>query len=294
MREGGFIHEAEALPPVVPPRRSAAAGAAAQLQHPSLQQQNQAREREQQLLLLQQQQQSSSSICPLCSSPDPWVAAFNSCCSRCCPANEQLISKKTAKELYLLTDGDLKGLGSLLRANPHGATLAPMRLFLESQVRAVAAGRHGIESAGAGASRGSSRQQRVHYDEEEQGEDEREDFGDGGFLRPPSRNSNSLDARLEAARLERLEKRLSSRAAKRSAEASRGANAEAKLARARAKVEERSRLELDEGQRVAKKRRKKEKVEVEKERGKKKKKGDESESDESDDEEEEGVEVETI
>lgn len=209
---------------------------------------------------MQQQQQQSSARCPRCGAPDPWVSAFDSC-SRCCPASEQLISKKTAKELYLLTDGDLRGLGSLLRANPHGATLAPMRLFLESQVRAVAAQRHGVSVAGTTSSSSSSRrrqqqQQRDYeeYDDDEGIDDRAGEEEEGGFIKPSG--NSTLEARLEAARLERLERRLSTRAAKRAADASRDANAAAKLASARAAVEERSRLELDEGQRVAKKKRK--------------------------------------
>ena len=202
-RDGGFLPE-EALPP--PPRRQ---HASAQLQQPSLQQQQQRREREQLLLQQQQQQQQQQSMtCPRCSAPDPWVAAFDSC-SRCCPPREQqLISKKTAKELYLLTDGDLKGLGSLLRANPHGATLAPMRLFLESQVKAVAAERHGVSVAGSGGGAGgaSTSGRSGHHNDDE--EEEYDDFGeedlDGGFLKPPQKPKDALEARLEAARLERL------------------------------------------------------------------------------------------
>ena len=250
--------------------------------------------------------------CPRCSAPDPWVAAFDSC-SRCCPPREQqLISKKTAKELYLLTDGDLKGLGSLLRANPHGATLAPMRLFLESQVKAVAAERHGVSVAGSGGGAGgaSTSGRSGHHNDDE--EEEYDDFGeedlDGGFLKPPQKPKDALEARLEAARLERLERRLSTRAARRAADASREATAAAKLARARAAVEERSRLELDEGQKKKKKSRREEEKDKKRKRKKGKKGGDdESESsgeeessdddgkdDDDDDDGDTGVEVETI
>lgn len=40
----------------------------------------------------------------------------------------------TAKELYVVTDGDLKKLGSLSKSNPHKKDWSQMRLFLESQV----------------------------------------------------------------------------------------------------------------------------------------------------------------
>ena len=51
--------------------------------------------------------------------------------------------QRTAKDLYLVTDRDLARLGFVERKNPHGAGWAPMRLFLEAQVAAAAATRHG-------------------------------------------------------------------------------------------------------------------------------------------------------
>ena len=55
-----------------------------------------------------------------------------------------LSHQSTAKELYLVTDRDLARLGSVTRRNPHGGgSFAPMRLYLESQVKAASSARHG-------------------------------------------------------------------------------------------------------------------------------------------------------
>ena len=42
--------------------------------------------------------------------------------------------QSTAKQLYLLTDGDLKKLGSVQKENPHKKEWNPMRLYMQSQV----------------------------------------------------------------------------------------------------------------------------------------------------------------
>ena len=42
--------------------------------------------------------------------------------------------QSTAKQLYLLTDGDLKKVGSIQKENPHKKEWNPMRLYMQSQV----------------------------------------------------------------------------------------------------------------------------------------------------------------
>ena len=44
--------------------------------------------------------------------------------------------QSTAKELYLLTDGDLKKLGSIAKINPHKKEWNAMRLYMQSQAGA--------------------------------------------------------------------------------------------------------------------------------------------------------------
>ena len=49
----------------------------------------------------------------------------------------------TAKQQYLLTDGDLRPLGSLERKNPRKKDWNPMKLYMESQVKDVAYAKYG-------------------------------------------------------------------------------------------------------------------------------------------------------
>lgn len=44
-------------------------------------------------------------------------------------------AQSTAKELYLVTDTDLKKLGHLSRSNPHHKDWAPLTLYMQSQAR---------------------------------------------------------------------------------------------------------------------------------------------------------------
>ena len=44
------------------------------------------------------------------------------------------VMQSSAKENYLLTDGDLKKLGSITRNNPRKKDWSAMRLYLQSQV----------------------------------------------------------------------------------------------------------------------------------------------------------------
>lgn len=44
--------------------------------------------------------------------------------------------QSSAKENYMLTDGDLRKLGSISRANPRKKDWSAMRLYLQSQVNA--------------------------------------------------------------------------------------------------------------------------------------------------------------
>eukprot|EP00873_Tetraselmis_striata_P007281 jgi/Tetstr1/427545/TSEL_017671.t1 len=58
-------------------------------------------------------------------------------------AADELLPKGKAKQLYLLNDADIAHLGSIKRENPHKAAWNSMRLYLLSQVEAVAAAKHG-------------------------------------------------------------------------------------------------------------------------------------------------------
>lgn len=53
------------------------------------------------------------------------------------------VLQSTAKQQYLLTDGDLKDLGYIERKNPRKNDWHPMRLYMESQVRDVAYTKYG-------------------------------------------------------------------------------------------------------------------------------------------------------
>jgi len=57
---------------------------------------------------------------PLSTTDAEWAAAFGLALCPACKAADHLVSRKTAKELYLVTDADLSRLGRLSRANPHG------------------------------------------------------------------------------------------------------------------------------------------------------------------------------
>lgn len=89
-----------------------------------------------------------------------WFQTFGVVLCNGCKAREELITKvppavscdskhakarpierattlqSTAKELYLLTDKDLKKLGSIAKANPHKKDWNAMRLYMQSQAGA--------------------------------------------------------------------------------------------------------------------------------------------------------------
>lgn len=46
-------------------------------------------------------------------------------------------AQSTAKELYLVTDTNLKKLGHLTRSNPHHKDWAPLTLYMQSQARRI-------------------------------------------------------------------------------------------------------------------------------------------------------------
>ena len=46
----------------------------------------------------------------------------------------RICMQSAAKEIYMLTEGDLKKLGSITRANPHKKDWSAMRLYMQSQV----------------------------------------------------------------------------------------------------------------------------------------------------------------
>ncbi|KAK9831261.1 hypothetical protein WJX74_009799 [Apatococcus lobatus] len=56
---------------------------------------------------------------------------------------ESLISKGTAKQEWLLTDGDMRKLGSITKENPHKKEWSAMRLYLLSQVEKRSMEKHG-------------------------------------------------------------------------------------------------------------------------------------------------------
>lgn len=51
--------------------------------------------------------------------------------------------QSSAKQQYLLTDGDLKSLGYIEKKNPRKKDWHPMRLYMESQVRDVSYKKYG-------------------------------------------------------------------------------------------------------------------------------------------------------
>jgi hypothetical protein len=58
--------------------------------------------------------------CPSTMFDSDWLATFGIALCPACKSADHLISRKTAKDLYLVTDTDLARLGSASRANPHG------------------------------------------------------------------------------------------------------------------------------------------------------------------------------
>ncbi|BDA43285.1 probable DNA repair protein rad14 [Coccomyxa sp. Obi] len=69
--------------------------------------------------------------------------AFKVLVCNSCKTQYDLISKGNAKSLYLLTDTDLKRLGSITKSNPQKKNWSPMRLYLLSQVEEAAHKKHG-------------------------------------------------------------------------------------------------------------------------------------------------------
>ncbi|GBF90282.1 hypothetical protein Rsub_02388 [Raphidocelis subcapitata] len=72
-----------------------------------------------------------------------WLAAFGLALCGDCRRADGLISKSKAKSLYLLSDADLRPLGSLEKANPQNKNWNAMRMYLASQVRGAAVKKHG-------------------------------------------------------------------------------------------------------------------------------------------------------
>lgn len=119
--------------------------------------------------------------CSKCSSlsySDEFFKAFGVLVCNQCRKGERLVSKSAAKMQFQITDGDMARLGSVRRANPHRKDWQPMRLYLESQVRAVAHAKHGGEEgveARARAVLDAKLQGRIRRREEERGRKEREE-----------------------------------------------------------------------------------------------------------------------
>lgn len=82
-------------------------------------------------------------VCGNLSFSQEWYKAFGVVFCNGCKAQEELIPKSTAKQLYLLTDGDLKKLGSVQKENPHKKEWNPMRLYMQSQVEEASYKKYG-------------------------------------------------------------------------------------------------------------------------------------------------------
>lgn len=82
-------------------------------------------------------------VCGNLSFSQEWYKAFGVVLCNGCKAQEELIPKSTAKQLYLLTDGDLKKLGSVQKENPHKKEWNPMRLYMQSQVEEASYKKYG-------------------------------------------------------------------------------------------------------------------------------------------------------
>ncbi|KAK9844150.1 hypothetical protein WJX81_006135 [Elliptochloris bilobata] len=63
--------------------------------------------------------------------------------SVCTRIAKRLVETSTAKELYLITDNDLRKLGCLARINPQHKEWAPLKLYMQSQVEVAAFAKHG-------------------------------------------------------------------------------------------------------------------------------------------------------
>ncbi|GAX75983.1 hypothetical protein CEUSTIGMA_g3426.t1 [Chlamydomonas eustigma] len=72
-----------------------------------------------------------------------WYEAFGVLICESCKNHEQLISKGQAKQVFLLTENDLKRLGTLSKVNPQHKSWRPMQLYLQSQVEEIAQRKHG-------------------------------------------------------------------------------------------------------------------------------------------------------
>jgi len=72
-----------------------------------------------------------------------WYTAFGVMLCAQCKRETPLISKATAKTLYLLSDADLQQLGFLTRSNPQHKNWSAMKMYLTEQVEEVAIKKHG-------------------------------------------------------------------------------------------------------------------------------------------------------
>lgn len=72
-----------------------------------------------------------------------WYSTFGVALCEQCKRAEKLVSKANAKAIYLLTDLDLKKLGTLKKPNPQNRNWQPMQLYLQSQVEEIAEKKHG-------------------------------------------------------------------------------------------------------------------------------------------------------
>jgi len=76
-----------------------------------------------------------------------WYEAFGVFICESCKKYEQLISKGQAKQIFLLTENDLKRLGALSKSNPQHKSWRPMQLYLQSQVEEIAHRKYGSVEA---------------------------------------------------------------------------------------------------------------------------------------------------
>ncbi|GAB5363081.1 hypothetical protein AAMO2058_000852800 [Amorphochlora amoebiformis] len=96
---------------------------------------------------------SSESLCSKCQGPrinSDWKESFGvSICNSCKYGNPRydLVTKSKAKQHYLLTEGELSGLGTISKPNPHKSTWAPMKLYLKEQVVKISRRKYENEEA---------------------------------------------------------------------------------------------------------------------------------------------------
>ncbi|CAL5221497.1 g3700 [Coccomyxa viridis] len=138
-----------------------------------------------------------------------YFKAFNVLVCNSCKQNEELIAKGNAKSLYMLTDGDLKKLGTLSKTNPQNKQWAPLKLYLLSQIEEAAHKKHGGPD-GVEEARKSS----IDHRQER---------------RAAKRKLETEKEERDAERLKRIKERIQEEEAQRAQEGQQGASADVEL-----------------------------------------------------------------